>query len=211
MKKLIAIVFIILGSLPAFSQINFGLKAGVSTTSLSMPTFKTITSGTTSFTVDNINSAKYGFHGGVFMRVTLFGFYIQPELLFSTRTDSYTITNLQTTTAAITNQNFNKLDIPVMVGFKFGPLRINAGPSGSLLINSPKSLISNPYFKNNFSRMTYGYQAGLGFDLFKLFTFDLRYEGSLQKYQNQIQNLVGTKYNLDDRPNAFLISVGLMF
>jgi Outer membrane protein beta-barrel domain len=211
MKKLIAIVFIILVSLPAFSQINFGLKAGVSTTSLSMPTFKTITSGTTSFTVDNINSAKYGFHGGVFMRVTLFGFYIQPELLFSTRTDSYTITNLQTTTAAITNQNFNKLDIPVMVGFKFGPLRINAGPSGSLLINSPKSLISNPDFKNNFSRMTYGYQAGLGFDLFKLFTFDLRYEGSLQKYQNQIQNLVGTKYNLDDRPNAFLISVGLMF
>src|SRR5664280_1352176 len=210
MKKSIAIVFVILVSLPVFSQINFGLKAGVSTTSLDMPTIKTITSGTTSFSVNGISTAKYGFHGGLFMRVTLFGFYVQPELLFSTRTDSYTITNLQTTTGIIATQNFNKLDIPVMLGFKLGPLRLNAGPTGSLLLNSPKNLISNPDFKNNYSRMKFGYQAGLGFDLLNFLTFDLRYEGSLLKYQNQIQNLVGTKYNLDDRPNAFLFSVGIM-
>jgi opacity protein-like surface antigen len=211
MKKSIAIVFVILVSLPVFSQINFGFKAGVSTTSLDMPTIKTITSGTTSFSVNGISTAKYGFQGGLFMRVTLFGFYVQPELLFSTRTDSYNVTNLQTTTGIIATQNFNKLDIPVMLGFKLGPLRLNAGPTGSLLLNSPKNLISNPDFKNNYSRMTFGYQAGLGFDLLNFLTFDLRYEGSLLKYQNQIQNLVGTKYNLDDRPNAFLFSVGIMF
>lgn len=210
MKKLIAIVFVVLLSIPVFSQINFGLKAGVSTTSLSMPTIKTITSGTTSFTVDGITTAKYGFHGGVFVRVTLFGFYIQPEFLFSTRTSEYTVTNVQTTVSTVAKQNFNKLDIPVMLGIKLGPLRLNAGPTGSLLINSPKALITNPDYKNNYSRMTYGYQAGLGFDLLFL-TFDLRYEGSLQKYQNQIQNLAGTKVNLDDRPNAFLFSVGIKF
>jgi hypothetical protein len=211
MKKLIAIVFVVLVSIPAFSQIKFGLKAGVSTTSLSMPTIKTVTSGTTSFTVDGLTAAKYGFHGGVFVRLTFFGVYIQPELLFSTRTNEYTVTNVQTTAAIVAKQSFNKLDIPVMLGFKLGPLRLNAGPSGSLLINSPKDIIINPDFKNNYSRMTIGYQAGVGFDLFKLLTFDLRYEGSLKKYQNQIQNLTGTKYNLDDRPNAFLFSVGLMF
>jgi hypothetical protein len=211
MKKIIALVFVVLLAIPAFSQIKFGLKAGVSTTSLYMPTVKTITSGTTSFTVDGLTTAKYGFHGGVFVRATLFGFFIQPELLFSTRTDSYTVTNVQTTVATAARQNFNKLDIPVMLGFKLGPLRLNAGPSGSLLINSPKALISNPDFKNNYSRMTFGYQAGLGFDFLNLLTFDLRYEGSLQKYQNQLQNLAGTKFNLDDRPNAFLFSVGLMF
>jgi hypothetical protein len=210
MKKLIAIVFVVLISIPVFSQINFGLKAGVSTTSLSMPTIKTITSGSTSFTVAGIKTAKYGFHGGVFVRLTFFGFFVQPEFLFSTRTSDYTVTNVQTTVATAVKQNFNKLDIPVMLGFKFGPLRINAGPTGSLLINSPKALISNPDFKNNYTRMTYGYQAGLGFDLLFL-TFDLRYEGSLQKYQNQIQNLTGTKFNLDDRPNAFVFSVGIKF
>ena len=213
MKKLIAIVFVILISIPVFSQINFGLKAGVSTTSLSMPTIKTINSGTTSFTVDGLTAAKYGFHGGAFVRFTFFGIFIQPELLFSTRTNEYTVidkNNPLPSGTYVAKQSFNKLDIPVMLGLKLGPLRINAGPTGSLLINSPKALISNPDFKNNYTRMTFGYQAGLGFDLLFL-TFDLRYEGGLQKYQNQIQNLTGTKYNLDDRPNAFLLSVGIKF
>jgi len=214
MKKLIVIAFVVLVSIPAFSQIKFGLKAGVSTTSLSMPTIKTITSGTTSYTVDALTSAKYGFHGGVFVRVTLFGIYLQPELLFSTRSNDYTVTNVTNQAAPVSyvaKQTFNRLDIPVMLGLKLGPLRLNAGPSGSLLINSPKDIITNPDYKNNYSKMTFGYQAGLGFDLLNFLTFDLRYEGSLKKYQNQIQNLAGTKYNLDDRPNAFLFSVGLMF
>ena len=214
MKKLIIIVLVVFVSIPAFSQINFGFKAGVSTTSLSMPTIKTISSGTTSFTVDALTAAKYGFNGGVFVRLTLFGVYLQPELLLSTRTNNYTVqdvTSGQTTPAVIVKQNFNKVDVPVMLGFKLGPLRLNAGPEGSLLINSPKELISNPDYKNNYNRMTVGYQAGVGFDIFKLLTFDLRYEGSLKKYQNQIQNLTGTKFNMDDRQNAFLFSVGLMF
>lgn len=214
MKKFTAILFVVLISIPAFSQIKFGLKAGVSTTSLSMPTIKTVTSGTTSFTVDGLTAARYGFHGGAFVRLTFFGVYIQPELLFSTRTNEYTVTNVTNQAspiAYVAKQSFNKLDIPVMLGFKLGPLRLNAGPTGSLLINSPKSIITNPDYKNNYNRMTIGYQAGLGFDLLNFLTFDLRYEGNLKKYQNQIQNLTGTKYNLDDRPNAFVLSVGIMF
>ncbi len=214
MRKLLAIVFAVLVSLPAFSQIKFGLKAGVSTTSLSMPSIKTVTNGSSTYTVDALTSAKYGFHGGAFVRITLFGIYLQPELLFSTRTNEYTVkdvTNQASPVSYIAKQNFNRLDIPIMVGFKLGPIRVNAGPAGSLLINSPKDIITNPDFKNNFSKLTFGYQAGVGFDLFKLLTFDLRYEGSLKKYQNQIQNIAGTKYNLDDRPNAFLFSVGIMF
>lgn len=211
MKKIIVILFVVLVSIPAFSQIKFGLKAGVSTTSLSMPTIKTISSGTTSFTVDALTAAKYGFHGGAFVRLTFFGIYIQPELLFSTRTNEYTVTNVQTTASIVAKQTFNKLDIPVMLGLKLGPIRLNAGPAASLLINSPEDLISNSDYKSRYSNMTIGYQAGLGFDLLNFLTFDLRYEGSLKKYQNQIQNLAGTRYNLDDRPNAFLFSLGLMF
>jgi len=214
MRKLFAILFVVLVSIPAFSQIKFGLKAGVSTTSLSMPTIKTVTSGTTSYTVNALTTAKYGFHGGAFVRLTFFGIYIQPELLFSTRSNEYTVSNVTVQSAPVSyiaKQSFNKLDLPVMLGFKLGPLRLNAGPVGSLLINSPKAIITNPDYKNNYNRMTFGYQAGLGFDLLNFLTFDLRYEGNLKKYQNQIQNLAGTKYNLDDRPNAFLFSVGIMF
>ncbi|HEY5469886.1 MAG TPA: outer membrane beta-barrel protein, partial [Bacteroidales bacterium] len=165
MKKLFVLSLIVLASIPAFSQVKFGLKAGISTTNLSMADIKTLTSGNTSYTVDAVTSAKYGFHGGAFVRFTLLGIYLQPELLFTTRTNEYSIknvTNGQTSAASIVKQNFNKLDIPVLLGFKLGPLRVNAGPVGSLLINSPKDLISNPDFKNNYSKMTIGYQAGLG-------------------------------------------------
>jgi hypothetical protein len=214
MKKVILIALVVLVSLPAFSQIKFGLKAGVSTTNLSMADLKTVTSGNTTYTVNALTAAKYGFHGGAFVRLSLFGIYLQPELLFTTRTNEYTVQNVtvgQTTAAEIVKQNFNKLDIPVMLGLKLGPLRINAGPVGSLLINSPKDIINHPDYKNNYNKMTIGYQAGVGFDMFNFLTFDLRYEGSLRKYQNQIQNLAGTKFNLDDRPNAFVFSLGLMF
>ncbi len=214
MKKIFVFILVVLISIPVFSQIKFGIKAGVSTTNLSMATLKTVTSGTTSYTIDALTAAKYGFNGGVFLRLSLLGIYLQPEVLLSTRTNEYTVTDIttgQTTAASIVKQNFNKLDIPVMLGFKLGPLRLNAGPSASLLINSPKDLINNPDFKTMYSRMTIGYQAGLGFDILKFLTFDLRYEGSLKKYQNQIENLTGTKFTLDDRPNAFLFSVGIMF
>jgi hypothetical protein len=211
MKKLLAITFVILISIPAFSQLKFGLKAGVSTSSLKMDDLKTVTSGSTSYTVAALENAKYGFHGGAFLRLTILGLYVQPELLFSTRTNEYTVTNLQTTAATVVKQNFNKLDIPVMVGYKFGPLRLNVGPAASLLINSPKELIGNQDYKSVYSKMTIGYQAGLGLDILKKLTIDVRYEGSLKKYQNQIENATGTKVNLDDRANAFLFSVGLMF
>lgn len=209
MKKLFVVVIVALVSLTTFSQVKFGLKAGASTTSLSMPTIKTITSGTTSFTVEGLSEAKYGFHAGVFVRLTLFAIYVQPEILFTTRTNEYIVT--QTSVETIVKQNFNKIDIPVMVGLKLGPLRLNAGPAASFLINTPKDLIDHPDFESRYSKMTVGYQAGLGVDLLRFLTFDLRYEGSLKKYQNQIENLSGTKFNLDDRPNAFLISVGVMF
>lgn len=211
MKKLVVLTLITLLAVPVFSQIKFGLKGGVSTTSLSMPTMKSVTSGSVTYNVDAISDAKFGFHGGAFLRLSLLGFYVQPEVLFSTRTNEYTITNVQSTAQYISKQTFNKLDIPVLIGFKLGPVRLNAGPAASILINSPKSLIDNADFKSLYSSMTVGYQAGLGVDLLKRLTFDLRYEGSLKKYQNQIENLTGTKVTLDDRPNAFLLSLGFIF
>jgi len=210
MKKFILIVFSVLIVLPAFSQVKFGLKAGLSTTNLKMADLKTLTSGETEYVVDAIKGANYGFHGGAFVRFSMLGFYVQPELLFASRTDEYSVTELENPTVVV-KQQFNELDLPIMLGLKVGPLRLNAGPSARLLINSPKDLINDPDFKSMYNSLTFGYQAGIGVDIIKRLTIDLRYEGSLQKYQTQIQNVAGDKFNLDDRPNAFLLSVGLMF
>jgi len=211
MKKLSILLFVVLISLPSFSQLKYGIKVGASTNSLTMDNVKQIATGSTTYSVQVLEEAKYGFHGGLFLRLKLLALYVQPELLFASKSSAYKVTNVTTGTVKDVVQNLNKLDIPVMVGLKFGPVRVNAGPAGSLLIGSPKELISDPNLKSNYAKMTIGYQAGVGLDILKKLTIDLRYEGSLKKYQTQIENLTGTTYNLDDRPNAFLFSVGLMF
>lgn len=212
MKKFILILFSVLIMLPAFSQIKFGLKAGLSTTNIKMKDVKTLTSGETQYLVNAIKGANYGFHAGAFVRFGMLGFYVQPELLFASRTDEYTVADADNPTVeTIKKQQFNQLDLPIMLGLKVGPLRLNAGPSARLLINSPKDLIDDTDFTAMYNGLTFGYQAGIGVDIIKRITFDVRYEGSLQKYQTQIQNAAGDKFKLDDRPNAFLFSVGLMF
>ncbi|MDX9946496.1 MAG: porin family protein [Bacteroidales bacterium] len=209
MKKSILIVLSVFLALPAFSQVNFGLKAGVSTTNVKMEDVKTLTSGETEYLVNAIKGANYGFHAGAFVRFSVFGFYIQPELLFASRTDEYKIEGGVAT--EVVKQQFNQLDLPIMFGAKLGPVRLNAGPAARLLINSPKDLIDHPDFKAMYNDLTFGYQAGIGVDIVKKITLDLRYEGSLQKYQTKIENEAGTRFTLDDRPNAFLFSVGIMF
>ncbi|MDQ1296583.1 MAG: hypothetical protein QG611_561, partial [Bacteroidota bacterium] len=136
MKKLFVIVLSLFIVLPAFSQVDFGLKVGLNTTSVTMEDLKTITSGSTSYTVEKVKGANFGIHGGLFVRLNISKLYIQPELLLSTRTNEYTVTNITNITNPIDSsviQKFTKLDIPVMIGFKLGPLRLNAGPSASLL------------------------------------------------------------------------------
>ncbi|MDX9724907.1 MAG: porin family protein [Bacteroidales bacterium] len=212
MKKFAIILLSVLLTIPAFSQVKFGLKGGLSTTTLKMEDLKTLTTGDTEYTIDVLEGANYGFHGGAFIRFTMMGFYIQPEFLFASRTDEYTITDLDSPASeVIKKQKFNRIDIPLMLGGQFGPVRINAGPTARLLIDSPGALVDNPDLEAMYKDLTFGYQAGLGFDIVKRITLDLRYEGSLQKYQTKIQNLTGDEFVLDDRPNAFLLSVGIMF
>ncbi len=211
MKKLLVFVLTVFISLPVISQINFGVKLGVNTSSITMADAKTITSGSTSYLVEKAKGANYGIHGGLFLRVKISKFYIQPEVLLATGSNEYTVTNVGTQIDSIKVQNFNKLEIPVMLGFKFGPVRINAGPSASLMLNSPADLIKDPDFKTMYSNMSFGYQAGVGLDLLNKLTIDLRYGGSLKKYQNSIETAVGEEVNLDDRPNSFLLSVGIIF
>lgn len=198
--------------IPAFPQVKFGIKGGLSTTNIKMQDLKTLTSGDTQYTVDAIRGANYGFHLGGFVRFSMMGLYIEPELMFSSRTDEYTIADVNSPASEIIKkQKFNQIELPVMLGAKLGPVRINAGPAARLLINSPKDLIDDPDFKSMYNNLTFGYQAGLGFDIIKRLTVDLRYEGSLQKYQTKIENALGDKFKLDDRPNAFILSIGYMF
>ncbi len=205
MKKFIVIVLALVLATPLFSQVKFGLKAGASTDF----TFTNQTFQGTDFEVilQKAKDAEWGFQGGVFMRASFAGLYIQPELILATATNSVTYEDVEAGGAPVVyNQKFNKLNIPVLLGVKVGPLRINAGPAASVMISDPKEIIEGATYK----RATFGYQAGLGFDLLKRLTFDLRYEGNLNQFGDEIE-IRGQNFKLDDRTGALLVQVGLIF
>ena len=204
MKKIIVIGLVVLLSVPAFSQIKFGIKAGVG--SSGTPSY---TLGNGSSTIEELKSASWGYHVGIFTRLSLGPIYLQPEAVFASNTYDYNVSTLSV--SSLKNQTFNRLSIPVLLGVRLGPLRVNAGPAASIQIGSPKALINDPNFKDMYKGATLGYQAGVGIDLLRFITLDVRYAGSLgQKFGDSV-SIGGQNFKLNSGQSSLLLSVGLMF
>ena len=205
MKKLIVLLIVFVLALPAFSQINFGIKAGAATTTV--PTYDLSTGANN---IEALKDAAWGFQAGVFLRLSLLGIYLQPEVVFASNTYEYNVTQ-GTNPTELVKQTFNRLDVPVLLGIKLGPLRINAGPAAAVQIGTPKALVDDPDFESLYKGATFGYQAGIGFDLFKKLTIDARYGGSLSEKFGDAVTIGGQTFALDQRQPSFIVSLGLMF
>jgi hypothetical protein len=203
MKKIIIIVLAVFIALPTFSQIKFGLKVGATTATV--PTYD-VSTGTNN--IEAVKNASWGFQAGAFMRLGLKVIYLQPEVVFATNTYEFDVTTVTATSAL--KQSFNRLEVPVLLGIKLGPLHIKAGPSATVLIGSPKALINDPNFTDMYKTATFGYQAGIGVDLLKMIALEARYGGNLSKFGDSV-NIGGQTFNLDNRQSTFTLSVGLMF
>lgn len=206
MKKIFIIFLTLVLASPIYSQVKFGLKAGASTDFTF--TDLDLSKASVDVVLESAKTVEWGFQGGVFMRASFGGFYIQPELLLATATNSLAYSGLVDGQPVdeLLEQKFTKVNIPVLVGFKLAFLRLNAGPAASILINDPKELIDGATYK----KATFGYQAGLGVDLFNKLTIDLRYEGNLNQFGDNI-TIGGQTFPFDDRTGALLVQVGLIF
>ena len=204
MKKLFTIGLVILLSFPAFSQIKFGIKAGAESTTI--PSYKV---GDGQATIDELEDASWGYHAGIFLRLKLGPVYLQPEAVFASTSFDYNVTT--SSVPDLVTQTFNRLSIPVLVGFKLGPLRLNAGPAAAIQIGSPTALIDDPDFDKMYKGAVWGYQAGVGIDLLKKITLDVRYAGSLGEALGNSVTIGGQTFNLDYGQSSFLLSIGWMF
>jgi len=165
---------------------GFGIKAGLSSTEVDFKNKQFTPQG-----------AQTGYHVGVFGRIGGGGFFVQPELLFTQTSGKFLSGQDQI------NAQFNRLDIPVMVGMRiFKVLRLQAGPIASLNIDSKLKEAGSTVREVDFENATLGYQAGLGLDFGNL-SIDGRYEGGLSKWTKNIQN-----FQTDNRINQWVLSVG---
>jgi opacity protein-like surface antigen len=109
------------------------------------------------------------------------------------------------------NVKFNRFDIPLLVGAKLGPARINIGPVGSAVISSVNDLVEiSSDLETLTGGLTWGFQAGIGIDLFKKISIDGRYEGSLSKYGDSF-TVGGMAHNFDARPTQWIVALGYWF
>jgi hypothetical protein len=216
MKK--TYLLILLGLFVGFSaqaQIKFGAKAGV--TSASINADQTIEAAADEdydqLKVQGQEATVNGFQAGIFGRISIASLYVQPELLFSRSVTEVQIQEVTGETVQNTfneNQKFNKLDIPLMAGWKFGPARIQLGPVASIVLSNQSAIEAVTNYEEEFNKATWGYQVGAGLDLLNTLTLDVKYEGSLSKFGDGIE-VAGETRDFDSRPNKFIFSVGLFF
>jgi hypothetical protein len=195
MKKLLIIAFLSLSFSGFAQEFTLGPKFGLSSTKVD-------------FERENFipGDAQTGYHVGLFTRISFGGFFIQPEALYTKTNGSFQINSPQPgggTGTSTFSEDFNRLDIPVMLGFRFFKfLRLQAGPIASIDINSDLRDASNTIQDVDYEKATLGYQAGIGLDIGN-FILDAKYESSLSSITRNIGG-----FETDQRINQFILSVG---
>ncbi|MGV3510213.1 MAG: porin family protein [Sphingobacteriaceae bacterium] len=194
MKRISLTCLLLLTAITTFAQLpsfNLGLKTGINLASLK----------------GNVGdeSNRLGYQAGVWARVGGAGFYVQPEVYLGSKGGEFgTINQDGTTYEGEGKINFTTLDVPVLIGNKFGfdklNFRIMAGPVISFLLNKDSKenyAVATDF--DNYKDQTIGIQGGAGVDLGNL-SFDLRYEKGLTNIDKS------GKY--DQKQNLWHLSLG---
>ena len=182
---------------------SFGLKGGLNT-QVNKPQDIIIGSGDTSFNF-GVNKMKFGTQFGAYFR---FGkrIFFQPEIIFNSSKTDYKIGE-SSVKDVIKNEKYQFLDVPLLVGFKLGPVRVQGGPVGHYFLNSTSELTDIQGYKARFHQMSWGYQTGLNIS-FGRFSVDARYEGNFSKQGNHI-TFFGDKYAFSTTPSRFILGVNI--
>lgn len=214
MKKMILLLIGLLLVTVTRAQIDFGIKGGINTGWIKMDDVITVEEGVEEYSLEGASNLTVGFHGGLQLRITLFRAYLQPEIYFSSTKGEVTVKDLTEFTGRnewVETLEFGRIDIPVMVGYKAGPVRLQLGPVASILISENAELLDFEDYKEKYKAATIGFQAGAGIDIIKKITLDLRYEGNLSKLGDSIKIGSGDPINLDTRASQLVISLGVLF
>ena len=217
MKRLFIIALLIIPfGIVSNAQIKFGAKAGITSTSIKVNEVIAISDQADfdELVVKGENS-KVGIQAGIFSRITIVNLYIQPELLFTSTGGDIEVTSFNDGNkieTEIREQKFRQIDFPIMLGYKFGPARIQAGPVGTIVLGSDPALdmFENVDVKEEFNGATWGYQVGVGLDIFKKITIDLKYEGNLSKLGDGV-TVGGETRSFDSRNSQLVASIGFFF
>lgn len=208
MRTIVFILFMLnFSSFYVHAQIEFGIKAGVSSFDLAEDGIVGVNQNQ-QITL-RFADAAYGHHFGVYTRLSILGIYIEPSMLFNSAQVSYKITEYTEDGQwdMIRNDTYRHIDIPVMAGLKVGFLRFQGGVVGHMLIDNASDIIDFDTYDERLKRGSFSWQAGAGIDLWRL-RFDLNYEGNLSTFGQGIA-IGGQEYTFSQNPSRILMTVGI--
>lgn len=204
MRRLLLLTCLAVMAFNAQSQIKFGIRAGLTSSTVEADKVVFTNSNTT---IESAKDAKVGIQFGLFSQISLGGMFVQPELLLSTSGGVIKVNDING--EHLKDQRFTKVDLPVLVGAKMGPLRVGVGPVASMVLSSKSELTDINGYDDKFKKATFGYQAGIGLDIWKL-ALDLKYEGNLSKLGDGV-TVNGEKRSFDSRTRQWILGVAYKF
>ncbi|MCC5916879.1 MAG: outer membrane beta-barrel protein [Cryomorphaceae bacterium] len=156
--------------------------------------------------IPNVRSgeAKMGYHIGNYIRFNFGVFYIEPEVQFAGSQGELEFTN-DGGEVAYESFSFNRIDVPIQIGQKLGPLRIYGGIN--LNFNRAEGLSS--LVMDGLVSDSRAWRAGLGLDAGQ-FSMDVRYESSMgNNFEGVIRN--GEPIDVNMRFTHIYLSLGFKF
>jgi hypothetical protein len=187
-KLSLSILIVILGVNSIHAQSSWGLRGGLNYNSNG----EFLSEASEVYKNPKSNA---GYHVGLFKKIDLLGFFLRPELVYSSTTSSYNGDDL----------SMSKIDLPLNLGSGFiGPTYIFAGPSLQYVLSSEFAGVDTA---SSLKDITVGANIGLGISLNKI-NIDLRYEGGLtEKEMRFLTQKVYKEARIDTRQDQLILSL----
>lgn len=200
MKKYLMLLMFCITS-AAIAQSGFGVKGGLNYADNGEMTYTDFTNAGED--IIEGGESKMGYHLGVYYQANLLGFFLRPELVYTTTKSSYKFNQQEA------DYDVSKIDLPILVGTKvFGPVKVFAGPSLQYILDNDFEGLELGDVKDEF---TIGAQLGAGIQLGKL-GLDVRYERALKENEAEFMRLDGSSdgpRRVDTRPSQVIFGLSL--
>ena len=206
MKKVIMVVLLVGLCTLNYAQIEFGVKAGMSSFDLASRGID-FNKGRDIFKLQ-FQNADYGHHFGAYVRGTVLGIFVEPSLIFNSNRINYRLEEYSERGIfeKILSERYFNMTLPVVAGVKMGLFRFYGGPVANIHIAKTSDLWDISGYSDKIKTATYGYQGGIGVNLGKI-RIDLGYEGNLSNFGDHI-TIDGNRYEFHDKASRVMLTLG---
>ncbi|WP_020531348.1 hypothetical protein [Flexithrix dorotheae] len=192
---------------------SFGLKGGLGSSSILIDDQKLNDETELVSLTRNTNFAQISTHIGGFGNWThelggLDYLFVRPEVYFTLNAGGtmrlLTQDENQQEQKINIQEKFNRLDIPILLGYKIIGIRVGAGPVFSSILSSESDWDNYDNFTRTFKNGSVGFQIGIGVDKEKV-QFDLKYE-NIGGLDDEF-SMDGESFDINSRISQILFSL----